>query len=44
MKYRVEIIKIEKWLKNYWEKILILFNADAPEDLAEISVLHTDMI
>lgn len=42
MKYRVEVIKIGELVEELLgEEILILFNADAPEELAEISVLHT---
>jgi PTS system glucitol/sorbitol-specific IIA component len=42
MKYKVEVVKIGDLVEELLgENMLILFNSNAPEELAEISVLHT---
>lgn len=42
MKFKVKVVKIGDLVEELLaEKMMILFNSDVPEDLAEISVLHT---
>lgn len=42
MKYSVKVVKLGEMVEEFiGEKMLIIFNEDAPEELAEISVLHT---
>lgn len=42
MKYLVEIVKLGEMVEEFIEeKMLIIFNENVPEELAEISVLHT---
>lgn len=42
MKYSVKIVKVGEIVKELLDKdMLILFNENVPEELAEMSVLHT---
>lgn len=42
MKYKVEVTQIGEMVEQLSShNMIILFNADAPKDLVEISVLHT---
>jgi glucitol/sorbitol PTS system EIIA component len=42
MKYSVKVVKLGEMVQEFIEeKMLIIFNENAPEELAEISVLHT---
>ena len=42
MKYSVNVVKLGEMVEEFiGEKMLIIFNENAPEELAEISVLHT---
>lgn len=42
MKYSVEVVKLGDMVEEFiQEKMIIIFNENAPAELAEISVLHT---